>query len=122
MWSPKARCGRPGVFHLACTKTFQSKTHSRMRVQAVDERVVRADVTKRIKALGRQGKAKEAVAELASMAELGVQPDAQAATALLDACVRSRKIDTMESVYEELFGRPAALGGAPACTAPSPLG
>ena len=79
-----------------------------MLVQAVDEREVRADVTMRIKALGRQGRANEAVAELASMAELGVQPDAQAATALLDACVRSKKIDTMESVYEELFGRAAA--------------
>ena len=31
------------------------------------------DVTRRIKKLGREGKAREAVAELASMAKLGIQ-------------------------------------------------
>eukprot|EP00884_Botryococcus_braunii_P000298 jgi/Botrbrau1/10269/Bobra.0140s0022.1 len=65
---------------------------------------VRAEVTRRIQKLGRLGRAKEAVAELAQMARLGVQPDTQAATALLDACVRAGKLDMALSVFEELFG------------------
>jgi pentatricopeptide repeat protein len=64
---------------------------------------VRTEVTRRIKELGRQGKAREAVGELAAMARLGVQPDCQSATALLDACMRSRKIEIAESVFDELF-------------------
>lgn len=54
---------------------------------------MRADVTKRIKQLGRAGKPREAVAELASMARLGIQPDTLAATALVDACARNGKMD-----------------------------
>lgn len=50
---------------------------------------MRAEVTRRIKKLGRQNKPREAVAELASMAKTGVQPDTLAATALLDACARN---------------------------------
>ena len=65
---------------------------------------VRASVTKRIQLLGRQKKPKEAVTQLAEMARLGVQPDTQAATALIDACVRNRKMDMAQSVFEELFG------------------
>ena len=68
-----------------------------------DEIRVRAEVTRRIKELGRQGKAREAVGELAAMARLGVQPDTQSATALLDACMRSKKIEIAESVFDELF-------------------
>jgi pentatricopeptide repeat protein len=64
---------------------------------------VRSEVTRRIKELGRQGKAREAVGELAAMARLGVQPDTQSATALLDACMRSKKIEIAESVFDELF-------------------
>ncbi|KAG7669851.1 hypothetical protein Ndes2526B_g06209 [Nannochloris sp. 'desiccata'] len=64
---------------------------------------VRTEVTRRIKELGRQGKAREAVGELAAMARLGVQPDTQSATALLDACMRSRKVEIAESVFDELF-------------------
>jgi len=37
------------------------------------ESQVRADVTRRIKKLGREGKPREAVAELANMAKLGIQ-------------------------------------------------
>ena len=48
-------------------------------------------------------KAREAVGELAAMARLGVQPDTQSATALLDACMRSKKIEIAESVFDELF-------------------
>ncbi|PSC71258.1 Lipoxygenase y domain-containing 1 [Micractinium conductrix] len=64
---------------------------------------VRMDVTRRIKKLGREGKAREAVAELASMAKLGIQPDTLAATALLDACARNAKMEMAQSVFEELF-------------------
>ena len=65
---------------------------------------VRATVTRRIQALGRQKRPKEAVSQLAEMARLGVQPDTQAATALIDACVRNRKMDMAQRVFEELFG------------------
>ena len=65
---------------------------------------VRAEVTKRIKALGETGRAREAVSELAQMARLGVQPDTQAGTALLHACVRNGQLDMAQAVFEELFG------------------
>lgn len=41
--------------------------------------------------------------QLAEMARLGVQPDSIAATALLDACARNKKMDMASSVFEELF-------------------
>jgi len=71
---------------------------------SAQETKVRVEVTRRIKELGRQGKPKEAVAELAAMARLGVQPDTQSATALVDACMRCSKVDMAESVFHELFG------------------
>lgn len=71
---------------------------------AQSEPQVRAEVTRRIQALGRQGKPREAVAALAEMAKLGIQPDALAATALVDACARNGKMDMARSVFDELFG------------------
>lgn len=65
---------------------------------------VRAEVTRRIKALGRAGKPREAVTQLAEMARLGVQPDMLAATALVDACARNGKMEMAQSVFDELFG------------------
>ena len=65
---------------------------------------VRAEVTKRIKLLGESGRAREAVSELAQMARLGVQPDTQAGTALLHACVRNRELDMAQTVFQELLG------------------
>lgn len=65
---------------------------------------VRATVTRKIQTLGRQKRPKEAVSQLAEMARLGVQPDTQAATALIDACVRNRKMEMAQRVFEELFG------------------
>jgi hypothetical protein len=56
------------------------------------------EVTKRIKELGRAGRPRDAVMELAQMAKMGVQPDKLAATALLDACMRNNKVDMAESV------------------------
>ena len=70
---------------------------------------VRATVTRRIQSLGRQKRPKEAVSQLAEMARLGVQPDTQAATALIDACVRNKKMDMAQSVFEELFGMSLVL-------------
>ena len=65
---------------------------------------IRAEVTKRIKHLGEAGKARDAVGELAQMARLGVQPDTQAGSALLHACVRNGQLDLAQTVFEELFG------------------
>ncbi|KAL4458576.1 hypothetical protein ABPG75_013441 [Micractinium tetrahymenae] len=70
---------------------------------ALTESQVRAETTRRIKTLGREGKPREAVAELANMAKLGIQPDTLAATALLDACARNGKMEMARSVFEELF-------------------
>jgi pentatricopeptide repeat protein len=68
------------------------------------EKEIRSEVTRRIKALGRQGKVKDAIKELATMARMGVEPDTLSATALIDACVRSNKMEMAESVFEEMFG------------------
>jgi hypothetical protein len=75
-------------------------------MQTEEERIadVRANVTRRVKSLGASGRAKDAIRELASMAQLGVQPDAQAATTLVAACVQSRQMDLANNVFHELFG------------------
>lgn len=65
---------------------------------------VRAEVTRRIQSLGRANKPREAVLQLAEMAKLGVQPDTQAATALIDACARNGNMNMAQSVFDELFG------------------
>ena len=62
--------------------------------------------------LGRSGKPREAMLQLAEMARLGVQPDNIAATALLDACARNRKMEMASSVFEELFGTAASSRSA----------
>lgn len=72
-------------------------------LSSASEIAVLAEATKRITMLGRKGKPREAVAELANLARAGVQPDTQSATALLDACVRNKKLDMAESVFQELF-------------------
>ncbi|KAF8072794.1 hypothetical protein HT031_000454 [Scenedesmus sp. PABB004] len=76
----------------------------REQTPAEREREVRQEVTRRIKALGEQRRFKEAVQELAGLAALGVQPDTQAATALLAACTRSRDMKMAQSVFDQLFG------------------
>lgn len=65
---------------------------------------VRVETTRRITALGLSGRPREATLQLAEMARLGVQPDNMAATALVNACVRCRKMDMALSVFDELFG------------------
>lgn len=70
-------------------------------------REARAEATKRIKALGAQRKLKDAIAELAGLAKLGIEPDTQAATALVAACAGAGNMEMAESVFEQLFG---ALG------------
>jgi len=76
---------------------------------AAREREVRQEVTRRIKQLGQQRKFKEAVQQLASLADLGIQPDTQAATALLAACTRSRDMKMAQSIFEQLFGEGPGL-------------
>lgn len=70
------------------------------------EQVIKArtEVTRRIKALGRQGKPKEAINELTSLARMGIQPDVIAATALISACTNNRNMDMAMTVFDELFG------------------
>ena len=79
-------------------------------------------MTRRIKQLGRQGRPKEAIRELASLSKLGLQPDTTAATALVDAC-SLRDVELAQSVFDELFGE---RGGAPGwwrwCCAGGPAG
>ena len=70
------------------------------------QREVLQAVTRRIKELGEQRKFKQAVQELAGLAELGVQPDTRAGTALLAACARSRDMSMAENIFNELFGAP----------------
>lgn len=42
------------------------------------------------------------------MARLGVQPDTQAATALIYACARNGNMEMAQAAFEELFGAPLA--------------
>lgn len=65
---------------------------------------VRMAVTRKIQQLGRAGKAREAVQQLAEMARLGVQPDSMLGTALIDACARSGHMQMAQAAFEELFG------------------
>lgn len=86
-------------------KTWRpDKQEEEQQSTAEREREVRQAVTRRIKQLGQQRKFKEAVQELASLATLGVQPDTQAATALLAACTRSRDMKMAQNIFEQLFG------------------
>ena len=64
----------------------------------------RTEVTRRITHLGRQGKPKQAISELTQLAKMGIQPDTQAATALVSACTANRNMDMAMNVFEELFG------------------
>lgn len=83
-------------------------------MQTEEERVkeVRQGVTRRIKALGAEGKVREAIKELAGLAQVGVQPDTQAATALVAACVKNGNMDMAQGVFDELFGACWGCGGA----------
>lgn len=65
---------------------------------------VRVQVTRRIKRLGEQGKVREAIKELAGLAKLDVQPDTQAATALVAACVAGGNMEVAQTIFNELFG------------------
>ena len=65
---------------------------------------VRKEVTKKIKALGRAKKPKEAAAQLHVLAEAKLRPDRQAATALVDACARNGAMVMAQKAFDELFG------------------
>ncbi len=89
-----ATCACPSV--VTCTPCTM--------LQSEEERIAtaRADVTRRIKALGASGRVKEAISTLAGLAELGIQPDTRAATALVQACCRDMQL--AQSIFEEMFG------------------
>lgn len=61
--------------------------------------------TRRIKQYGRERQPNLAIRTLADLASQGVQPDRIAATAVIDACVASNKMDLAENVFSELFGK-----------------
>jgi len=71
-----------------------------------EERIrdARQEVTRRIKALGAQRRIKDAIKELASLSKLGIQPDTQAATALVAAAAQSNNMTIAQNVFDELFG------------------
>ncbi|KAJ9518776.1 hypothetical protein QJQ45_026039, partial [Haematococcus lacustris] len=109
-------CMRPGLLpagRLSCRRpaalTLSAEAHTNeangpcLHLQSEEERVsrIRAQVTRRIKTLGEQGAAKEAIKELTSLNALGIAPDTQAATALLSACLRDMEL--AQSVFDELF-------------------
>ena len=77
-----------------------------MAATDVDEQVdkARAEVTRRIKELGRKGKPKQAINELTNLAKMGIQPNTIAATALVSACTTNRHMEMALSVFDELFG------------------
>ncbi|PNW88876.1 hypothetical protein CHLRE_01g048750v5 [Chlamydomonas reinhardtii] len=113
---PLSACARPTRCHFAPTKAafpsgrtgFAQLQVCRARLQgeeqAEEDRVAsaRAEVTKRIKALGTQGKVKDAISALAGLANLGIQPDTRAATALVQACTRDMEL--AQSIFDEMFG------------------
>ena len=61
-------------------------------------------MTRTIKALGRSKRPKEAVAQLRRLAEAKLEPDRQAATALIDACARNGAMVMAQKAFDELFG------------------
>lgn len=66
-----------------------------------------AQVTRRIRDHGKAGRIRDAIAELASLSERGLQPDRIAATALVAACAARptpQNMTVAEGVFEELFG------------------
>lgn len=101
---------QPDVICRSSESCVWYSSHQNSHLQDVDaaeeQRVkqVRMAVTRRIKDLGRAGKAREAVQQLAEMARLGVQPDSMLGTALVDACARSGHMQMAQAAFEELFG------------------
>ena len=90
-----------------CKGAHPHETSLLQDVDATEEqrvKQVRVAVTRKIKDLGRAGKAREAVQQLAEMARLGVQPDSMLGTALVDACARSGHMQMAQAAFEELFG------------------
>jgi pentatricopeptide repeat protein len=61
--------------------------------------------TRRIKKYGKERQPNLAIRTLADLADQGIQPDMIAATAAIDACVNSNKIELAENVFNELFGK-----------------
>merc|ERR1712025_1304705 len=81
-------------------------------VEDVDDELVKMyntkalrQATRRIQACAKERKPNLAIRTLADLANQGIQPDRIAATAVIDACVQSSKMDLAENVFNELFGQ-----------------
>ncbi|RMZ56711.1 hypothetical protein APUTEX25_002800, partial [Auxenochlorella protothecoides] len=83
--------------------------HKNLQGSSSADQAARIETTKRIRSLGRSGRVRDAISELASLARLGVQPDAMAATSLLHACVENGRADLAENVFNELFADDALV-------------
>jgi pentatricopeptide repeat protein len=115
---PPTHARRPSLSPHDAAKASRPHRARRPCPQVSEEeriREVRAEATRRIKALGAQRKLKEAIQELAGLSRLGVQPDTQAGTALVAACAQSGNMEMAESVFEQLFGEGAAGVHARGC-------
>ncbi|CAI7767141.1 unnamed protein product [Closterium sp. NIES-53] len=76
--------------------------------QAAKEARVRAEVSRRIRQLGREGNASAAVELFTQMQADGIAPDAMAATALIDCCVRCGELARAERTFFNLFSKAPA--------------
>jgi len=67
------------------------------------------DLTRKVGALGRSGRAAEALDTVAAAARAGrVTPDTRLATAVLDACAGAGRADLALAAFDSLFGSPPA--------------
>ncbi|GIL55601.1 hypothetical protein Vafri_11147 [Volvox africanus] len=103
---PAVRGPRPCTI-AKCVKFERHVCRARLQAdneQNEEERIAtaRAEVTKRIKSLGAAGRIRDAISALAGLANLGIQPDTPAATALVQACLRDMNL--AQSIFDEMFG------------------
>ncbi|GJP56579.1 hypothetical protein CLOM_g15635 [Closterium sp. NIES-68] len=91
---------------------------------AAKEARVRAEVSRRIRQLGREGNASAAVELFTQMQADGIAPDAMAATALIDCCVRCGELARAERTFFNLFSKapPTSSSSSIASTASSDVG
>lgn len=70
---------------------------------------MQAEATKKIRQLAKSGNLAQALAVMDNLQAAGVQPDAMAATALVDCCVRCKNLPEAERVFESLFDTTGTL-------------
>lgn len=110
-WASRAKCGRP-------SKSWQVR---RPRSPAGRAPQAPRPLRRRPIAAGAGGARWDAAAGLptpgcphpssdgAGLAKIGVQPDTQAATALVAACVAANNMEVAQTIFDELFGEPARV-------------